>query len=117
MTALFVTTLVIGGLLLLGVFSILGLVFKLVGGVFEIVFGLLGLVLGAIGTVFGLLVGGLATVFAGGILLLVFGALALPLLLPVLLLAGLVWLIVRAAAPRPAAVIPPTPPAALASNA
>lgn len=117
MTALFVTTLVIGGLLLLGVFSILGLVFKLVGGVFEIVFGLLGLVLGAIGTVVGLLVGGLATVFAGGIVLLVFGALALPLLLPVLLLAGLVWLIVRAAAPRPVAVTPPTPPAALAPSA
>ena len=88
MTAMMVTTLVIGGLLLLGVFSILGLVFKLVGGVFELFFGLLGLVLGAIGTVFGLLVGGFATVFAGAILLLVVGAIALPILLPLLLVVG-----------------------------
>jgi len=112
MTAMLVTTLVIGGLLLFGVFAILGLVFKVIGGVFELFFGLLGLVLGAIGTVFGLLVGGLATLFAGGIVLLVLGALALPLLLPVLLVAGLVWLIVRAASPRPVAIVPPTPPAA-----
>jgi hypothetical protein len=112
MTAMLVTTLVLGGLLLFGVFSIIGLVFKLVGGVFELIFGLLGAVLGAIGTVFGLLVGGLATLFAGGIVLLVLGALALPLLLPVLLVVGVVWLIVRASTPRPVAVVPPTPPAA-----
>jgi hypothetical protein len=45
----------------------------------------------------------------------VIGALALPLLLPLLLVVGLVWLIVRAASPRPPVVVPPAPPAALAS--
>ena len=89
MTATLVISLVIGGLLLLGVLSILGLAMNLVGGIFELVFGLLGLVLGAIGTVVGLLVGGFAAVFAGGVVLLVLGALALPLLLPVLALAGI----------------------------
>lgn len=116
MTAMMLTILVITGLTLLAVFSLLGLAFKLVGGVFELIFGLLGLVLGAIGTVFGLLVGGIATLFAGGIVLLVLGALALPLLLPVLLLIGVVWLIARAASPRAAPVlsVPPAPPAAIA---
>jgi hypothetical protein len=117
MTATLVITLVIGGLLLLAVLSILGLAMNLVGGVFELLFGLLGLVLGAIGTVVGLLVGGFAAVFAGGVVLLALGALALPLLLPVLALAGLVWLIARAASPRPVAAVPPAPPAALAPNA
>jgi len=47
MTATLVISLVIGGLLLLGVLSILGLAMNLVGGIFELVFGLLGLVLGS----------------------------------------------------------------------
>jgi hypothetical protein len=116
MTAMMLTILVITGLTLLAVFSLLGLVFKLVGGVFELVFGLLGLVLGAIGTVFGLVVGGIATLFAGGIVLLLLGVLALPLLIPVLLVVGFVWLIARAATPRatPVMSVPPAPPAAIA---
>ncbi len=98
-------------LLVFGALSLVGLLFKLVGGVFELVFGLLGAVLGALGTVFGLVVGAMATLFAMGIVVLVLGALALPILLPLALLVGVVWLVVRAVSPRPTpAVLPPAPP-------
>lgn len=107
MTLLAVAAIIV--FLLFGVFAIVGLGFKLVGGIFELVFGLFGIVLGAIGTVFGLLIGGLAMLFAGGIVLLVFGALALPLLLPLLFIVGIVWLVVRAASPRPQQLALPAP--------
>ena len=107
MTLLAVAAIVL--LLLFGGFAIVGFGFKLVGGIFELVFGLFGIVLGAIGTVIGLLIGGIALLFAGGIVLLVFGALALPLLLPLAVIAGIVWLVVRAASPRPQQLALPPP--------
>ncbi len=54
----------------------------------------------AIGHVFvGVL--GLGLAFVGGAFLLVFGLLAVHLLLPILLLVGLIWLLRRAARPAP----------------
>lgn len=87
MFELFVLVAVLGSLWLLG--SLLGFVFKLV-------FGL-------IGGVFSLVGGLLALVFGGVVMLAmlpVFALMMLPLLLPVLLVAGIVWLIVRAARPQ-----------------
>ena len=104
----------LGLLLFFGVFALIGLVFKIigaiVGGVFHLVFGLFGAVLGVIGTAFGLLVGGVATLFVAGILVLLFAAMALPLLIPLAVIAGVVWLVMRAAASRPPVVVPPAPP-------
>jgi hypothetical protein len=65
----------------------------LLGGLFKLVFGLLGVVFG-----------GLAGLFTVGVVGVVVASLVmlalLPLLLPVLFVAGLVWLTVHAAQPR-----------------
>lgn len=65
----------------------------LLGGLFKLAFGLVGVVFG-----------GLAGLFAVGVVGMVVASLVmlalLPLLLPVLFVAGLVWLIVHAAHPR-----------------
>jgi hypothetical protein len=93
MFELFVLVAILGSLWLVG--SLLGFVFKLV-------FGLIGGVFS--------LVGGLLALFVGGALMLVmlpvFALMLLPLLLPVLLVVGIVWLIVRAARrPAPAVAV------------
>lgn len=75
-----------------GVFSLVG---SLIGAVFSVVGGVLSAVAGVLGVLILLPI---------ALLALLFGAL-LPVLLPLALLAGLVWLIARAArAPQPAAV-------------
>lgn len=89
MIELFVLIAVLGGLWLAG--SVLMLMFKLV-------FGVIGGVFSILGGLFALVVGG-AVMLA---LLPVFAFMLLPLCLPLLLVAGVVWLIVRAARPRPA---------------
>lgn len=65
----------------------------LLGGLFKLAFGLVGVVFG-----------GLAGLFAVGVVGVVVASLVmlalLPLLLPVLFVAGLVWLVVRATQPR-----------------
>lgn len=65
----------------------------LLGGLFKLTFGLLGVVFG-----------GLAGLFAVGVTGVIVASLVvlalLPLWLPVLFVAGLVWLVVRAAQPR-----------------
>ncbi len=65
----------------------------LLGGLFKLMFGLAGAVFG-----------GLAGLAAAGVVAMVVVSLTLlallPLLLPVLFVAGLVWLVVRAAQPR-----------------
>jgi hypothetical protein len=113
LTFIIVCCVIFGLIALFGLGALIALPFKILGGLFELVFGLFGAVLGLLGTVLGLVIGGLAVLFAGGIVMLVAGALLLPVLLPVLLLVGLVWLIVRAASPRPAPLaLPPAPPLA-----
>jgi hypothetical protein len=84
MIELMVIFLVVGGLWLVG--SLIGLVFK-------VTFGL-------IGGVFSLLAGALGMVIGGVVLLLVLPLIALsllPVLLPALLLFGLIWTIVHLA--------------------
>lgn len=68
---------------------------SLIGLVFKCVFGI-------IGAAFGLLFGGLALLIAAPFVLLAL----LPLFLPVLLLAGLVWLVVHAGRRAPAVAGP-----------
>jgi hypothetical protein len=84
--------LVVAAFMLWLVFAAIGFVFKLVfalvGGVFGLLFGLLGL-----------LVGGVALLAVAPVVALAL----LPFCLPVLLLAGLVWAIARAARHAPAA--------------
>ncbi|HET7358776.1 MAG TPA: hypothetical protein VFJ04_01390 [Rhodanobacteraceae bacterium] len=89
MIELFVLIAVLGCLWVAG--AVLMLVFKLV-------FGVIGGVFSVIGGLIALLVGG--TVMLA--MLPVFAFMLLPLCLPLLLIAAVVWLIVRAAHPRPA---------------
>lgn len=95
MIELFVLMLVLGGLLLAG--SMIGLVFKLFFGLIGGLFSLLG---------------GLIALFVGSavmlVLLPVFALALIPMLMPVLLVVGLVWLIVHAAN-RPHARVQPAP--------
>jgi hypothetical protein len=94
---------------LLVLFGGLWLVLKLVGGVFELVFGLVGAVFGAIGAVIGSVFAVIGVLVAAVLVLVVGAAVLLPIVLPLALLAGLVWLIARAVSGRPA-----TPPVAVA---
>lgn len=88
-----------------------GVVFAVV-----IVFGALGLVLRLVAAIVvgagGLLVValGLGFVFAGGVVVLALGSILVHLLLPLLIIAGLIWLIRRASRPVPPA-LPAPPPA------
>ncbi len=91
---------------LLGLAVVIGafwLMAALIGGLFKLVFGLFGAIFGA----FGALLGGMFSILGAGIAALVilpiFALLLLPVLLPVLLLGGFVWLIVHLVR-RPAAV-------------
>lgn len=80
----------------------LWLVGSLVGLLFKCVFAVVGGVFGLLGAAFGLLFGGLALLIAAPVVLLAL----LPLCLPVLLLAALVWLVVRAGRRAPAVAGP-----------
>ena len=69
--------------------------FKIVGGLLK---GVFGLVFGVLGGLFGLLAGGASLV---GVLLVLFFAVVLLPLAPLLLLGGLVWLALKAFSPAP----------------
>lgn len=77
----------------------LWLVGAVIGLVFKCVFAVVGGVFGIIGAAFGLLFGGLALLIAAPFVVMAL----LPLFLPVLLLAALVWLVVRAGRRAPVA--------------
>ncbi len=92
---------------LLGLAVVIGvfwLIAAVIGGLFKLIFGLFGAIFGA----FGALLGGMFSILGAGIAALVLVpilALALlPVLLPVLLLGGFVWLIVHLVR-RPAPVV------------
>jgi hypothetical protein len=98
--------LALGLIFFVGLFALVALPFLLLGGLFKLVIMLILLpfrVLGALGAV----AVGLGKLFIFLLLalflplILIVGALVVP-LLPVLALVGLVWLLVRAARPRPA---------------
>jgi hypothetical protein len=93
---------------LLGLAVVIGafwLLAALIGAFFKLVFGLFGAVFGA----FGALLGGMFSILGAGIAALVLVpilALALlPVLLPVVLLGGFVWLIVHLARRSPSVVV------------
>jgi hypothetical protein len=86
---------------LLVLFGGLWLLLKLVGGVFELVFGLVGAVFGAIGAVIGTVFAVIGVLFAAALVLVVGAAVLLPIVLPLALLAGLIWLITRVVSGRP----------------
>lgn len=94
----------LGLLGLFAIFAVFWLFAVLIGAVFKLIFGLIGAVFGAFGAIFG----GFFAVLGIGIGALVVVPVALfallPLALPVLFLASMVWLIVRAARPAPAPV-------------
>ncbi|MGA7297223.1 MAG: hypothetical protein WBW92_06910 [Rhodanobacteraceae bacterium] len=94
MFELFVVLMVLGGLWLFG--SLIGLAFKLL-------FGLIGGVFALLGGLFGLIIGAVVMIAMVPVLLLTM----LPLLLPVAMLAGFIWLIVHLARKQTA----PAPPA------
>jgi hypothetical protein len=102
--------LALGLMFFVGLFALVALPFLLLGGLFKLVIMLILLpfrVLGAVAGALGAVAVGLGKLFIFLLLalflplILVVGALAVP-LLPVLALVGLVWLLVRAARPRPA---------------
>lgn len=102
--------LALGALFFVGLFALLALPFLLLGGLFKLLIMLILLpfrVLGAVAGAVGAVAVGLGKLFLFLLLalflplILVGGALVVP-LLPVLALVGLVWLLVRAARPRPA---------------
>src|SRR5579872_3994281 len=89
-----------GALLMLCLFGFLGLYlfFWVLGLVFKLVFGILGAVFGLFGGLFALAAAGTAFLVTGilGLCLLpLAGLLLLPFALPVLFVAGLVWLLMR----------------------
>ena len=86
------------------VMSVLGLwlVGSLIGLVFKFTFAIVGGVLGAVGALLGVVLGAFALLLAAPFVLLAL----LPVFLPVLLLAALVWLAFRAARPAPRTVGP-----------
>ena len=102
--------LALGALFFVGLLALVALPFLLLGGLIKLLvvvillpFRLLGAVFGVLGTVVAVL-GKLALFLLVACflpLILIGGAIIVP-LLPVLALVGLVWLLVRAARPRPA---------------
>lgn len=90
-----IAAVVLGFSLVIGLISI---VFKIVAGVFHLFFSAIGFVFGAIGV----MIGGIAAIGVGMIGAVFLGFLLIPLALPLLFLAGVVWAI--RAATRPAAV-------------
>ncbi|MEO7149491.1 MAG: hypothetical protein ABIY40_06115 [Rhodanobacteraceae bacterium] len=94
----------LGLLGLLVVFGVFWLFAALIGAVFKLIFGLIGGFFGVFGAIFG----GFFAVLGIGIGALVVVPIVLfallPLALPVLILAGLIWLIVRTARPAPAPI-------------
>lgn len=91
----------LGLVAVIGVFWVLA---ALVGVVFKLTFGLLGAMLGAFGALLGGMVGLLGLGIAALVVLPILALALLPLLLPVLFIAGIVWLIVRASRPTPASI-------------
>jgi hypothetical protein len=91
---------IVAAILVLAVLWLMGAV---VGAVFKLVFGLIGGVFTIIGGALGILFGGVALLVIGPIVALAM----LPALLPLLLVAGLVWLIVRATRKPPVIVVTP----------
>lgn len=87
----------VAAIMLLGALWLMG---SLIGAVFKLVFGLIGGVFTLIGGLIGIVFGGVALLVIGPLVLLAM----LPALLPVLLVVGLIWLIVRATR-RPVVVV------------
>jgi hypothetical protein len=87
------------------VFTVVGLwiVGAVIGAIFKLVFGIIGGIFTLIGGLIGVVFGGLALLIVGPLVLLAM----LPVFAPVLLLALIVWLIVRAN--RPQVVSTPAP--------
>ena len=83
----------LGLLLVAAVVGVFWLCAVLVGALFKITFGVFGALLGVFGAALGI---GIAALVVVPVLLLT----VVPLFLPVLVLGGLIWLIVRAARPR-----------------
>ena len=83
----------LGLLLVAAVAGVFWLCAALIGALFKITFGLFGALLGVFGAVFGI---GIAALVVVPVLLVT----VVPLFLPVLVLGGLIWLIVRASRPR-----------------
>jgi len=84
---------------------LLGLVllpFKILGGLFKLALGLVGAVFGVIAGLFGVALGGLGILVA---LVIGVGLFVLLPLAPLLLLGGVVWLALKAAAPAPARIV------------
>jgi hypothetical protein len=90
---------ILAAILVLGSLWLMGAV---VGAVFKLIFGLIGGVFAIIGGLLGIVFGGLALVVIGPLVALAM----LPALLPVLLVVGLVWLIVRATR-KPVIIVSP----------
>ncbi|HEY4144896.1 hypothetical protein [Pinirhizobacter sp.] len=91
---------IFAAILVLGMLWLMGAV---VGAVFKLIFGLIGGVFTIIGGLLGIVFGGVALLVIGPLVALAM----LPALLPVLLVAGLVWLIVRATRKPPVIVVTP----------
>ena len=90
--------LALGALCFVGLLALVALPFLLLGGLIKLLVVVILLPFRLLGAVFGVL----GTVVACFLpLILIGGAIIVP-LLPVLALVGLVWLLVRAARPRPA---------------
>lgn len=90
--------LALGALFFVGLLALVALPFLLLGGLIKLLVVVILLPFRLLGAVFGVL----GTVVACFLpLILIGGAIIVP-LLPVLALVGLVWLLVRAARPRPA---------------
>ena len=83
----------LGLLLVAAVVGVFWLCAALIGALFKVTFGLFGALLGVFGAAFGI---GIAALVVVPVLLLT----VVPLFLPVLVLGGLIWLIVRAARPH-----------------
>lgn len=90
----------VAAVVLLGMLWFMG---SLIGLVFKLVFGLIGGVFSLVGGVIGVVFGALALLVIGPLVMLAM----LPALLPVLMIAGLVWLVVRAT--RRPMVVQPAP--------
>jgi hypothetical protein len=88
------------GIVVLAVAGVCWLFGALIGGLFKLVFGLAGALLGGVFAVF---VAGFVALLVVPIVLFAL----LPLLAPVLCVAGLVWLIVRATRPHPSTTAAP----------
>jgi hypothetical protein len=91
----------VAAVVLLGMLWLMG---SLIGAVFKLVFGLIGGVFSLIGGLIGIVFGGVALMIIGPLVMLAM----LPALLPVLMIAGIVWLVVRATR-RPVVVVQQAP--------